>query len=386
MWPIDSSRKHLHRYLTPLASLHKLGLLPFVKQLQFKPIFALSRVVPAIFDSRSMRYFHALVNLQDLAIANLDLSKFPMGAGRYFGHFSPTLRSVALSRPDGTRRQLLDFFRLFSKLDDIKILYYYPGPGPREPLDIQLVPIIGGLRGRLALRGFGDQELLEDIIVAFGGMRFTSMDLQDVRGTQLLLEACTDTLETLRIRPDDISQHCKRALDSKEGFSDTVVDIFSLVYPQKFHLSCNTALRSMEILVSAIISPSQTFSRRIEELLLTITSPAFSEIIVVFSESDVHCVSGVFAWILHEMYKIKEFRVAFCLETPEESRIANLHKLTSETRTAVRAGTYDFLPCPPSVFSRTTPRRDHFGPLIGYPCARNITRRATGSASRTHTH
>ena len=373
-WSTDPSHKYLHRYLTPLASLHKLGLLPFVKQLQFKrAVFTVPWVVPAIFDSRSMRYFNALVNLQDLTIADLDFSEFPTGAGRYFGHFSPTLRSVALSRPEGTRRQLLEFFRLFPKLDDIKISHYHARPESREPLDTQLIPIGGGLRGRLALRRFGDRGLLEDMIIAFGGMRFTSMDLRNVRGMQLLLEACADTLETLHIYPDDIFQRCERVLDPQEGFFDTVANVVLSVYPQQFHLLCNTALKSMEVLISAIITPSQTFSRRVEELLLTITSPVFSEIIVIFSERDVHCVSGIFAWILHEMYKVKEFRVAFCLETLEESRVANLHKLISETRAAVRAGTYDFLSCPPSVFSRTVTRYDRFMASVGYSYVYNIT-------------
>lgn len=220
-WYTYASHKYSHKYLSPLAPLDKLGLLPFVKQVQFKrAVFTIPWIAPAIFHPRSMRYFRALVNLQDLTIADLDFSAFPMGAGQYFGHFSPTLRSVALSCPKGTRRQLLDFFRLFPKLDDIKIAHYHARPEVHEALDDQLIPIRGGLRGRLILRRFGDQGLLKDIIVAFGGMRFTSMDLRNVRGTQLLLEACADTLEALHIYPDDIFQRCERVLDSREGFSD----------------------------------------------------------------------------------------------------------------------------------------------------------------------
>ena len=212
--PANISRKDLHKHLRPLASLHKFGLSPFVKQVRFEwPIVTYDPwVTPAIFDSRSMRYFRALVNLQDLTIANLDFSKFPTGAGQYFGHFSPTLRSVALSYPEGTRRQILDFFRLFPKLDDIKISGYNARPGVHEALDTQLVPIRGGLRGRLILKVFSDRGLLEDMIIAFGGMRFTFMSLRSVRGMELLLNACADTLETLHIYPDDIFHRCERVL------------------------------------------------------------------------------------------------------------------------------------------------------------------------------
>jgi len=160
-----------------------------------------------------MQYFRALINLQDLAIADLDFSKFPIGLGFYFGHFSPTLQSVALSCPNGARRQLLDFFRLFPKLDDIKISYYRGRAEAHKAHDPQLVPITGGLRGRLTLKGFDEEGLLKDIIVAFGGMRFTSMDLHNVRGVHLLLEACGDTLETVKILPDEMFQRGKRVLD-----------------------------------------------------------------------------------------------------------------------------------------------------------------------------
>ena len=42
-------------------------------------------------------------------------------------------------------------------------------------------------------------ELVEDMIRLFGGIRFRSMDLFYVGGTRLLLNACVETLETLRL-------------------------------------------------------------------------------------------------------------------------------------------------------------------------------------------
>jgi len=198
-WSTDPSRQ----WPNPLAFIHDLGLLPLIKQVEFaRAKYWVSWVRPGIFDSRSVQRFGALVNLQDLTIGDLDFSEFPAGTGEYFGHFSPTLRSVSLIHPMGTRRQLLDFFRLFPKLDDIKILDYNPSAQAHEALDTRLIPITGGLRGQLTLRYFNEEELLKDMIVAFGGMRFTSMNLQSVRGMQLLLEACADTLETVRVHPD----------------------------------------------------------------------------------------------------------------------------------------------------------------------------------------
>lgn len=211
----QSRPDELRQYPELLESMHKLGLLRFVKQLRFEKSGEHRDpwVTPDVLSSRSMQHLRALVDLQDLTIADLDLSKFSEGAGPYFGHFAPTLRSVALGYPRGTRRQLLAFLKLFPKLDDISISYYHAGTAAHEALDPRLVPIGGGLRGRLILKGFSDEGLLRDIIVAFGGMRFTSINLQDARWARLILNSCADTLETVRIHPGDTFRlHRKRAL------------------------------------------------------------------------------------------------------------------------------------------------------------------------------
>lgn len=206
-WTVWDAR---YKRLNPLAPLDKLGLLPLVKRVQFEKALypAAPWFVPSIFDPEGMRHFGALVNLQDLAIADLHFSNFPAGVGEYFGHFSPRLRSVALSAPSGTRRQLLDFLMLFPKLDDIKISHYCAETETetREGLP-HLAPFTsGGLRGRLSLTHFGCKELLKDIIIVFGGIRFTSVDLRNAQGTPLVLKACADTLETLSMWLDDVSQ------------------------------------------------------------------------------------------------------------------------------------------------------------------------------------
>ena len=86
-----------YRGLNPLVALHELGLLPLVKKLQFPDDWHIhSWVVPELFDSWSLRHFSALVNVQELIIMDLDLPRFTLGFESYFGHFSPTLRSIAL--------------------------------------------------------------------------------------------------------------------------------------------------------------------------------------------------------------------------------------------------------------------------------------------------
>ena len=108
--------------------------------------------------------------------------------------------------------------------------------------------------------------------------------------------------------------------------------------------SC-TALRSIEVSVLWLIYGRNVFR--------TITSLAVSEIVVIFSESEADRPSGSFDFILRELYRIREFTVAFCLEAYETLRVESQRKLTLETERAVAAGAYDFLPRPPLVFSRT---------------------------------
>ena len=107
-----------------------------------------------------------------------------------------------------------------------------------------------------------------------------------------------------------------------------------------------------------MVHTSPSFAHPVKRRLSTITSPVFAEIVVVFSAREVHYPPRVVASILREMYEIKEFKVAFCLEAPEELRTSKSHCLALEIRDAVVAGAYDFLPCPPVVFSRTVTRYD----------------------------
>ena len=71
--------------------------------------------------------------------------------------------------------------------------------------DLTLIPpFVPPLRGRLTMTLSRRAELVEDMIELFGGIRFRSMDLFGVNGTQLLLNACVETLETLRVHQNDL--------------------------------------------------------------------------------------------------------------------------------------------------------------------------------------
>jgi len=191
----------------PLQEANKLGLLPLVKKFRVRvgfsdtATFSLKR-----FNWGTLRQFSALTNVQELAIDYLDIPSFMPKIRRYFGHFSPTVRSLALRKPKGTSRQIIFFIGLFQHLEDLKLLYDAIDPQEEELTDNKaLVPsFIPPLSGRLTITCFRRREgLLGDMVDLFGGIRFRHMDLFNVKETRLLLGACAETLETLRLCPTD---------------------------------------------------------------------------------------------------------------------------------------------------------------------------------------
>ena len=140
-----------------------------------------------------------------LEIDDLDIPNFMPRIREYFGHFSPTLRSLALSKPKGSCRQTVFFIGLFQYLEDLELFGGALDPSESEQVeDPALIPLfIPPLQGRLKVvcsKGVG---LWNDMIDLFGGLRFHYMDLFDVDGTRLLVNACAETLETLRVYTTD---------------------------------------------------------------------------------------------------------------------------------------------------------------------------------------
>ena len=179
------------------------------------------------------------MNVQELMITNLHLSKFTLGFESYFGHFSPTLRSIALFDLTGPSWQLVDFLSLFPKLDDIRIDRYRRKTGTDNTHDTRHAQIRGPLRGKLTLSKFMDQKSSEEIFDSVVGMRFVLMDLDGVIRPQLFLDACAETLQTLRL---EVGSHwiCKSFF--KEYKMTSVLTEPIQATAQTLNLSRNTAL------------------------------------------------------------------------------------------------------------------------------------------------
>ena len=182
----------------PLWRMHTLGLLPLLKVIRIRGD-PKSTFSPMRFSRRTLCKFSALTNVQRLLIDDLDIPSFMPMIRQYFGHFLPTLQQLALIGPRGSCRQIIYFVGLFQHLENIE---FYDGIDFQgEPADdpTLIPPSVPPLRGWLVLVRFVRPSLLEAMIYLFGGVRFRFVALSDFGGARLLLDACAETLEVLRL-------------------------------------------------------------------------------------------------------------------------------------------------------------------------------------------
>jgi len=209
---------HLHQTLTivttpwksgetvwpkPLRRMHRLGLLPLVQELLVYNE-SHNKFTPKRFDSRTLHYFFTLTKVRHLGIHNLDIPRFTPRIQRYFKNLLPTLRSLALKDPRGSNRQIIHFIGLFQHLEDLTLRYERSWEYRQEPsgTSTPAPPFSPPLRGRLMMKFISGTDLLKDMVRLFGGIRFHSLDLSNVEGVWLWIDACAETLEILRLYPD----------------------------------------------------------------------------------------------------------------------------------------------------------------------------------------
>ena len=190
--------------LEPLSKLSKLSLASLIKEIQVnQSADRYAWFVPREFSRCDLRNFSAFTNVHTLRLRNFDIFRFIPHINRYFGHLSPTLRSVTLYGPRCTPQQLSHFLSLFPNLDDIELrnpLMFDVGTTKHVPFSTPAP----GLRGRLALYNFSQVEAWTQIIASCGGLQFHHIDLyKAVCSTPVLLEACAETLETIRFNTAD---------------------------------------------------------------------------------------------------------------------------------------------------------------------------------------
>ena len=189
----------------PLRHVHTLGLLSLVKELRVHGNNDnRAGLSPKLLNRCTLPRFSALTNVRELKIEYLDIPNFMPRILQNFRHFLPTVRSLILREPRGSHRQIIYFLGLFQHLEDVGLNYDWSRVLEEQTDDLALIPpFIPPLRGWLIMTCFGGVSLLKDMIDLFGGIRFRYVGLYDVGGTQLLLDACAKTLETLVFDPND---------------------------------------------------------------------------------------------------------------------------------------------------------------------------------------
>ena len=188
----------------PIQSMHTLGLLPSVKNVQIHSGYLGNQFSPSLLESRVLRHFSALTSVQELEIHKLDVPKFLQKIQECFCHFLPTVRSLSLKAPEGSSRQIVCFIGSFQNLEDLSLHdindSYYGSAG--EALIPSFTP---PLRGRLTIWHVNRNSIAKDMINLFKGIRFSSMDVFATTTVPILLYACAKTLRGFRLYANDHS-------------------------------------------------------------------------------------------------------------------------------------------------------------------------------------
>ena len=95
------------------------------------------------------------------------------------------------------------------------------------------------------------------------------------------------------------------------------------------------------------------------EVFSTITSPVFSELIIVFVDHVAYfCQNTTFFNALHAMNEVRPFNSVFLFEVSDPPRWRVLQGSAEALELMVATGTFDFLSSPPTV---CIARSHHYG-------------------------
>jgi len=167
------------------------------------------------------------------------------------------------------------------------------------------------------------------------------------------LEACAETLETLRLYPADLSRGKSPCL----GLSAD--STHSLPFPG-LNLSRLKTLRSLQFMawICRYDPPRDLLILIVIEAFSTITSPLFSELVIVRSNEGVSYLPQEVAMFqtLREMHRIRPFKLVFLFEGPyyalrggKLELVDPRQDLEKAVDDAVSKGFLNFLDSPPTI-------------------------------------
>lgn len=115
---------------------------------------------------------------------------------------------------------------------------------------------------------------------------------------------------------------------------------------QAFDLSRLRSLRSLEIAASSMSKAFQEATDLIHDIFLTITSSAFTEIILVFQYPDLYSPYYIPFDTFRQMHLERRFRLVFCLEVPKRHKDLGLLVMQLRMEYEAAQQRLDFLESP----------------------------------------
>ena len=214
------------------------------------------------------------------------------------------------------------------------------------------------------------------------------MDLFKVRGVRLLLDACVESLETLRLYPTDqygeefVLKGKQKRMNSSPQFiaNDQAVRL-------DFDLSRNKRLKTLETTAESITAAGDAASGFLKAVLSTIASPLPLDVVITYGDNDIdRCVyyfpkgrpvrvkyspqeqRATVALhhperfkVFSEMHRMREFRLVLCadvLDCIAEHAVGVLERVVEEER---MNGRLDYLRCEPLIIFEIRSPRIRFG-------------------------
>ena len=118
---------------------------------------------------------------------------------------------------------------------------------------------------------------------------------------------------------------------------------------QAFDLSHLRSLRSLEVTASSLSKAFHEATQLIHDIFSTITSPVFTEIILVFQRPDLYRPFYIPFEMFREMHSERKFRLVFSLEVAKKYREVGVQVMRRRMAGEMGGPSLEFLGEPPTL-------------------------------------
>lgn len=118
---------------------------------------------------------------------------------------------------------------------------------------------------------------------------------------------------------------------------------------QDFDLSHLHSLQSLEVTTSSVSQAHQGAPHLLRDIVSTIRSPAFSEVVLIFQRPDLYRPYHIPFDAFRQMYSKKKFRLVFCLEVSKKYRDTGFQSMWKRLEWEMTHQRLDFLESPPTL-------------------------------------